>query len=557
MKKINISICQSIEEIKFIIKKIKTDKDILWIPLNLETFLYFKKKNFNYIDLSKYFTSSDHKKGISESEKFLKTFKFLTNTIETRTKGILRKFFNSIFLIITIISKIEKDYKINKFVLSGWSSFNFLSRHRNYFISNIVFEIYKKKYNIKTINKLNAKSKNYFDIYQYFFDENINKLKNYILFTNTNYNFLRIMKCFINKKKKVVILDFSEIGLIKKFILKFIGIKIFSIQKKFFNKQQIKKKLISKYKYRGFHFEKIINYRYQQILNETLDLGQKKILIDNFLKVNIPKLVITNTSRGVDGLICEVAKRLKIKTVSISHGTIAKGFNFYDKLYHSNMSEELISNSHKYFCSQSKIAKNFIKSSQFKSKNLNTGNLIFAEVRKKSNKFLLYAVTARDFVNMHFLGCETFFEIFKDLQKLNDIANRKKLNVLIKLHPNISYLKNELSKEFFFLNFSNEKIEKLLRETNATLSFSSTTIEDSLCSKIPVILIDQWLRFQHCVAEKNLSKKNKAVYYINDIEDLPKVVKNINSSKRINFHDYTFGNNINFNIKELTKKLLQ
>ena len=76
------------------------------------------------------------------------------------------------------------------------------------------------------------------------------------------------------------------------------------------------------------------------------------------------------------------------------------------------MSEELISNSHKYFCSQSKIAKNFIKSSQFKSKNLNTGNLIFAEVRKKSNKFLLYAVTARDFVNMHFLGCETFFEIF-------------------------------------------------------------------------------------------------------------------------------------------------
>jgi UDP-N-acetylglucosamine 2-epimerase len=221
------------------------------------------------------------------------------------------------------------------------------------------------------------------------------------------------------------------------------------------------------------------------------------------------------------------------------------------------MSEELISNSHKYFCSQSKIAKNFIKSSKFKSKNLNTGNLIFAEVRKKSNKFLLYAVTARDFVNMHFLGCETFFEIFKDLQKLNDIANRKKLNILIKLHPNISYLKNELSKEFFFLSFSNEKIEKLLRKTNVTLSFSSTTIEDSLCSKIPVILIDQWSRFQHCVAEKNLSKKNKAVYYINDIEDLPKVVKNINSSKRINFHDYIFGNNVNFNIKELTRKLLQ
>ena len=145
MKKIDLSFCQSVDEINFILKKEKSIQNIFWIPLNLECYLFLKEKKLKYFDLFYYFKSQDHKNGLFESEKFLKKLKLSTNTIDTRTKGILRKFFNSIFFVITILGKIEKKYKINRIILSGWSSFNFLSRYRNYFISQIIYELYRKK----------------------------------------------------------------------------------------------------------------------------------------------------------------------------------------------------------------------------------------------------------------------------------------------------------------------------------------------------------------------------------------------------------------------------
>ena len=120
MKVIDLIPCQSIDEIEFLVKNIKLDSSTFWIPLNLETYLFLKKKNFNSIDVSKYFLKNDHKNGLLESQKFLNTLKLSNNTIDLRTKGILRKFFNSIFFLITIISKIERSFKINRFILSGW-----------------------------------------------------------------------------------------------------------------------------------------------------------------------------------------------------------------------------------------------------------------------------------------------------------------------------------------------------------------------------------------------------------------------------------------------------
>ena len=46
-----------------------------------------------------------------------------------------------------------------------------------------------------------------------------------------------------------------------------------------------------------------------------------------------------------------------------------------------------------------------------------------------------------------------------------------------------------------------------------TISFSSTIIEDSLYSGVPVILFDRWNRYQHCNAEKNPSKKCSSVLF--------------------------------------------
>ena len=91
-----------------------------------------------------------------------------------------------------------------------------------------------------------------------------------------------------------------------------------------------------------------------------------------------------------------------------------------------------------------------------------------------------------------------------------------------------------LEKKFKYLTFSTEKISKALKFCFVTVSFSSTVIEDSLNSKIPVILFDRWKRYKHCDSESNPYKKNSAVYYLNTEKDFVQCIKTIKLSNKIN-----------------------
>ena len=86
-----------------------------------------------------------------------------------------------------------------------------------------------------------------------------------------------------------------------------------------------------------------------------------------------------------------------------------------------------------------------------------------------------------------------------------------KINFLIKLHPNINYLKSDLEKRFSFLKFTTEPINKSLSKAYLTISFSSTAIEDSLYSNVPVILYDPNKRYIHCKSQSQTTKKNYAI----------------------------------------------
>ena len=90
--------------------------------------------------------------------------------------------------------------------------------------------------------------------------------------------------------------------------------------------------------------------------------------------------------------------------------------------------------------------------------------------------------------------------------------------IFVKLHPSASGLKKELKDEFKNLIFVTNNLKELLSKALVTISFSSTVIEDSLYSEVPVILFDPWSRYQHCNAEHNEYKMNKAIYYTSEVE---------------------------------------
>ena len=152
------------------------------------------------------------------------------------------------------------------------------------------------------------------------------------------------------------------------------------------------------------------------------------------------------------------------------------------------------------------------------------------------------------FVNMHYFGIETYYEFLKNLELFEKMAKKYNLNFLIKIHPGINSNIQDLRFLYKNLKFTKMKIEKALEISAVTISYSSTVIEDSLCSKVPVILFDQWKRYLHCEAQKDTSLENYAVYYATTENDLLKAINSVKESTSINFKDYIYEGSYTENI---------
>ena len=108
-----------------------------------------------------------------------------------------------------------------------------------------------------------------------------------------------------------------------------------------------------------------------------------------------------------------------------------------------------------------------------------------------------------------------------------------------------AHLKKEMEILFPTLKFTCDKISKVLKKSFVTISFSSTAIEDSLCSFTPVVLFDPQKRYKHCIAEMNPKSRNKALYYVHNEEDLFQAINSVKKSSNIFYDQYIFVSNKN------------
>ena len=167
----------------------------------------------------------------------------------------------------------------------------------------------------------------------------------------------------------------------------------------------------------------------------------------------------------------------------------------------------------------------------------------------------MYAVTNKNFFNIQFYGVEQYYEFFSNLVFLNSISDKNKLEILVQIHPNYHYLKNDLVNTFKNLTFSTDNIDKNLKKSYVTISFSSTTIEDSLFNKVPVILFDRWKRYLHF--KPNKSNKKDVLYYINNKQDLVNKIYDLKKMKEHDFNQYIFQGKSNQNISNVFNKILK
>ena len=158
---------------------------------------------------------------------------------------------------------------------------------------------------------------------------------------------------------------------------------------------------------------------------------------------------------------------------------------------------------------------------------------------------------------MQFLGVELYFEFYKNLEILNKLGEDINFEIIVNLHPSVDDFSFEnLKKLFKNLEFTKDKISTCLKKTFVTISFSSTVIEDSISSNIPVILFDNWKRYKHCDSEEDIEKKSQPIYYVSNEEKLKKCIINIKQNSKVNFQEFRYGSNCFVNIYKLFKKIL-
>ena len=563
-----IAVAQDLNEFFFIEKKLN-DKDIHWLPLDLDVLLYCHNKKIKYIDPINIVGNKLQEDGILSLSKLEDEIKKINFKYEILTKEIfllLRNYLSSIVFVYEVISKIKN---LKSVYVSGWDIYEGPNvskiKKKNYFVSSIVKSIFTEK-NVIVLekNNLNKNPDNTNIKYIYEFSKiNLSNKKN-ILITNRFYNFKRIIMYFIKNKKIKCFLPFfpEDKKNFKDHILSFLGIQSIEFKKKTIQSNiNISSTPFRKiqFKYKSLDLSNIINQRLNQLKPFLLDQELRSDAIKKMLEQFNFDLVVSNVVRKTSGMFIENSIKLKIKSFCISHGTISESYNKYDNIYKKIVLDSVININSDFIAAQSKITTKGLNNFNIKKeKVLETGNILFSENNKlfksKRNK-ILYAVTNKNFFNIQFYGVEQYYEFFSNLVFLNSISDKNKLEILVQIHPNYHYLKNDLVHTFKNLTFSTDNIDNNLKKSYVTISFSSTTIEDSLFNKVPVILFDRWKRYLHF--KPNKSNKKDVLYYINNKQDLVNKIYDLKKMKEHDFNQYIFQGKSNQNISNVFNKILK
>ena len=96
--------------------------NILFVPLNLETFLYCKENNYEIFDFKKNISLEFHNNSLNVSKDFIDNLNFnlkINYSLKSEIKFFLRFRLNSVLLIQEIVEKIQNENRINSIIVSG------------------------------------------------------------------------------------------------------------------------------------------------------------------------------------------------------------------------------------------------------------------------------------------------------------------------------------------------------------------------------------------------------------------------------------------------------
>ena len=310
------------------------------------------------------------------------------------------------------------------------------------------------------------------------------------------------------------------------------------------NKISEEKELFS---YRNVAFAEVIARKLEEniapfISGQMLWAARVGRLIDRLR----PLALISNGGRLDDILLADLCREKNIPGILISHGSHVRPKNKYEKIEWGEHGRSFLRAAFSFLALQSPLAEGYLEVFPSEATVIKTSPVVWGKpvepekagllfermVSKKydfaKTKIILHAGTPKPVNNLRLHVYETADEYIRGICELAEAVGRIPDTILIiKFRPGKEIAIDDLR---YLVPFSdkvilsvNESFAEVLGMSDLLVSFSSTTIEEALQNRIPVLLYGGEGRYQHisaCEAKQGSSVEPKAVYHVNEARDL-------------------------------------
>ncbi|MEP9411496.1 MAG: hypothetical protein HRF42_08835 [Candidatus Brocadia sp.] len=610
--------------------------DFIIVALEPRLQAYLKKQGIRYRNTLPYFNNESHKKIIIETEKVMnyihENFKFvdsngLKNCYETEFSHYVRFYLNHLFKILEILENIYKESdtcEIYAYVKKSLISSYMITDCERYV--GILAEAYAKNKNVNFVNfnendvpyalpktpgKRLIKIENLVTILSIY----LQRKKKVIFIPGLGYGFDKLTTQLSRRDRDITFLgiDYTEK------LSKLICFNILSFLKSILSRNSHRyyvinpafiHKTVDKTEYSRFiecmasignaSDKSLYEYNgisYHDLLKEKIETGLKKYMSLMLLQAHNlkylferfnKKIVMSSYALGIMSVAGELAKKMKMISLFISHGVTPAPVDLYHEIELLNLCKGFMFSDYTHVALSTPVQEDNLyyfkkKYRWIENEELKTGPLIFADLRekKKSLQKTKLGFSPDDIVATHatiakgrqaerFHFVETLDEFFSSLSDIIHVVDKNKnLKLMIRIHPGF-HLSNDEIKTLLptsdrFIIQREGPFSEVLAATDFLISYSSTTIDEALINRIPVLLYDKWNRYNHYktdVFEYGESPAFCPVCYVNDTHKLENAVefmtkKSMNMMENVDLDRYRYKENYHENFYQFIEESLK
>lgn len=291
--------------------------------------------------------------------------------------------------------------------------------------------------------------------------------------------------------------------------------------------------------YRGHDFSSIILRKIELGYGPQLTRLNKQVAsLKKFFNRFRPSVVLSHVARDFSYALGELAETMNIPSVLISHGSHVPPQNRFDRMEWFDHGKGLVHTDYRYHPLQSPWALEHVRAMGYRGNYYAIDPIIFPKVDRtqketlrlkmypqaQGKKVVVHAGTPKQRGSNRFYIYETLDEYVAYISDLIEEARKvPEIFLIIRFRPysylSTAQLKALLPKGDHYVIATEGSFADYLKIMDLLVSFSSTTIEEALINRIPVVQYDPSGRYVHIVGpvwkDKGFAHVD-SVYYIGE-----------------------------------------